>query len=98
MPNPFELLEVTPDTTDEVVRLSYLDKIKEHPPDRDPRGFEQVRSAYEQIKDSRARLEFLLFDPACGDTIEDIIKDVQERCLRDKWTLEKIRQLLIDAS
>jgi len=51
--DPRAVLGVAPDATDEQIRAAYLRKVKEFPPDRNPVEFEQVRDAYELLRDRR---------------------------------------------
>jgi len=53
--DPRMVLGVAEDTTDEQIRAAYLRKLKEFPPDRSPAEFEQVRDAYELLRDRRQR-------------------------------------------
>ena len=48
----------------EDIRAAYLDKVKDHPPDRSPEQFERIRDAYETLRDPRraAREMFLASD------------------------------------
>jgi len=59
--DPFATLGVHSDATDEEVRSAYLRKVKEFPPDRNPNEFEQVRDAYELLRDRRQRVRHFLF-------------------------------------
>jgi len=66
MQNPFEVLGVCESDGAEKIRAAYLGKIKQHPPDRDPREFEKIRDAYAILGDPRQRAHYLLMgaDPA----------------------------------
>jgi len=71
-PDPRIVLGVGQDATDEQIRAAYLGKLKEFPPDRSPAEFEQIRDAYEVLRDRRQRFRHLLFsvDPRAPlDTI-----------------------------
>ena len=50
-----KILGVTDDSGEEEIRLAYLKKIKEYPPDRAPEEFERIRDAYEILSDPRGR-------------------------------------------
>ena len=51
------VLGVSLDATPEQVRAAYLDKVRQHPPDRDPEQFERVRDAYGRLRDPRSRVQ-----------------------------------------
>jgi len=53
--NPWEILGVASNATNEEIRASYLKKVKEHPPERSPEAFERIRDAYELLRDPRRR-------------------------------------------
>jgi len=58
--DPYRILGIPPESGDQEIRAAYLRKVKEFPPDRAPREFEQVRDAYETLRDPRARARLLL--------------------------------------
>lgn len=58
---PYEVLGVGPDADDERIRAAYLAKLKQFPPDRAPTEFEQVRDAYDLLRDRRRRAQYTLF-------------------------------------
>lgn len=58
--DPRLVLGVGPDANDEEIRAAYLQKVKEFPPDRAPTEFEQVRDAYERLRDPRQRTRTML--------------------------------------
>jgi len=51
------VLGVPADATAEQVRAAYLEKVRQHPPDRDPEQFERVRDAYGRLRDPRSRVQ-----------------------------------------
>lgn len=59
-PTPWQVLEVEPGAGDSEIRSAYLAKVQEFPPDRAPEEFEQVRDAYESLKDPLRRAELML--------------------------------------
>lgn len=56
-----DVLEIPLNATDDEIRAAYLRKVKEYPPDRSPEKFEQIRDAYESLRDPRRRILELLF-------------------------------------
>jgi|SRR5580658_476341 len=59
--DPRAVLGVGPEADDEQIRAAYLRKVKEYPPDRSPSEFENVRDAYELLRDRRRRSQQTLF-------------------------------------
>lgn len=49
-------LGLAPGASDEEIRRSYLQLVKENPPARSPERFRMIASAYEAIKDRRSRV------------------------------------------
>ena len=43
-------LEEGPELTRDQVRRTYMRKLREHPPERDPEGFKKLREAYEMAR------------------------------------------------
>lgn len=61
MTTPYQLLGVSDQATDAEIKLAYLNRIKDNPPDRDQERFQQIQQAYESIKDNDSRLSYELF-------------------------------------
>ncbi len=59
--DPFQVLGIAPDATDEQIRAAYLLRVREYPPDRAPEQFEAIRDAYEAVRNPRRRLRHRLF-------------------------------------
>lgn len=64
--NPYDVLGLTREVTDEQVREAYLRLVRSFPPDTEPKTFNRVSEAYDKIKDERARLEYDLFSTEPG--------------------------------
>ena len=60
--NPYLILGVPPEATDDQIRKAYLAAIKEATPETHPERFQVVSQAYEAIKDESRRLRFYLFN------------------------------------
>ena len=65
---PWQVLGLAPDAGPDAIRAAYLAKVKEFPPDRAPEQFEQVREAYDLLKDPlrRFRAAVLEADPVAN--------------------------------
>ena len=59
--NPYLVLGVAPDADDAAIRRAYLDAIKLAPPEHQPKRFQALNAAYEQIKDEASRHGHVLF-------------------------------------
>jgi curved DNA-binding protein CbpA len=54
--DPTEVLGVSRDAGEEEIRIAYVRKVKEHPPDRSPEEFERIRDAYDSLRNPRRRM------------------------------------------
>lgn len=68
MSDPHEaarILGIAQTAAGEEIRAAYLRLVKEHPPDRDPAGFERLRDAYDTLRDPvrRSGLFLMAGDP-----------------------------------
>ena len=57
------LLGVHTAASDQELRTAYLQKVQQHPPDHDPDLFEQIRDAYEQLRNPTVRARMVLEGP-----------------------------------
>ncbi len=62
--NPYEILGVPAEASEQEIRTAYLSKVKEFPPDQSPQEFETVRDAYEVLRDPRKRAQAMLLSTA----------------------------------
>lgn len=58
--DPWRVLELEPGAGDDQIREAYLAKVRQFPPEREPAAFEQVRDAYETLRDPRRRARHVL--------------------------------------
>jgi curved DNA-binding protein CbpA len=63
--NPYLVLGVATNASDQTIREAYLNGIKAATPESDPKRFQALNLAYEKIKDESNRLQYLLFDRDC---------------------------------
>lgn len=64
---PYAILEVDESAGDEEVKMAYLCKVREHPPEHDPQGFQRIRGAFETIRTEKDRLRYRLFHYGAPD-------------------------------
>lgn len=61
MKNPYEILEVTEEAGDVLIKKAYLGMVRRYPPERFPDDFQRIYRAYELIKTDQDRLAYRLF-------------------------------------
>ena len=61
MRNPYEVLQILPTANDAQIKESYIQKVKEYPPERFPEEFKEIREAYEAVSTPRKRVAYKLF-------------------------------------
>lgn len=82
MSEPFDVLGLGPEASEEDVRRRYLELVRQFPPDRDPQRFAEIRLAYDQLRDPVARLQqrlFLLQRAETAETLDPVVNDVKRR-------------------
>ena len=62
MLDPYLILDVPRQTTDDEVRKAYLKAIRDCPPEQDSARFQRIQRAYDTIKTQRLRLKHGLFN------------------------------------
>ena len=85
------VLGVEPGAGPEQVRAAYLERVRQHPPDTDPQGFERVRDAWQMLCDPQQRgRSWLDAEPAA-----QLTKLLEGPCFTgpQPW-LEAIRQMV----
>lgn len=59
--NPFVVLDLPFDCSDEEVRQRYQTLLRRYPPEADPERFQQINAAYEDLRNARDRWKKLIF-------------------------------------
>jgi curved DNA-binding protein CbpA len=77
--DPWQVLGVQDDATDEQIRAAYIEKVKLHPPDRDQRQFERIRDAYEVLRDPRRRAERMVFSADPNQPLPALLEGLPPR-------------------
>lgn len=94
MPNPFDLLGVAEDAGDDTIKKAYLQRVREHLPERDPGRFQAIRAAYEAIKTHKDRLSYRLFHQETPDLIGLAAAALRPGDTRRRPSESQLRQLL----
>lgn len=66
--DPFQVLGIPIDASEETVRSRYLELVKKYPPEREPEKFRQIQIAYEAARDP-VKLAQRLIDATRSDDI-----------------------------
>ena len=85
MLDPYLILGVSRETTDDEVRKAYLIAIRNCPPEQDSVRFQRAQRAYDTIKTQRLRLKHGLFNhepPTAEDLLAQAAKQFTTRCAR----------------
>lgn len=90
MPNPYEILGLPFDATDEVVRRRYLELTRQFPPEQHPERFAAVRAAYEKLKDLESRTRYRLFEVGADDSLDAITEEAACRTPRRRFKLSEL--------
>ncbi len=60
--NPFLVLDVALDVSDDEVRAAYQRLVRRYPPERHPRQFQQIQEAYQMLRSERERWRWCLLN------------------------------------
>ncbi|MEK3879560.1 DnaJ domain-containing protein [Paenibacillus sp. FSL M7-0420] len=75
--NYYKLLGVRVNATQQSIKAAYVAKIKEFPPERYPEEFQNIRKAYDALRDPARRAEYD-FTRKYGDSVEGILYQAGE--------------------
>jgi curved DNA-binding protein CbpA len=76
MADPYQILELPPDSADEAIRRRYLELVRRFSPERYPEKFAAIRSAYESLRDLDTRLRYRLFEAGKKETVDALIEEI----------------------
>jgi curved DNA-binding protein CbpA len=77
MSDPYTVLDLPPDSPDDVIRRRYLQLVRTYTPDRAPERFAAIRAAYEKLRDPVSRLHYRVFEVGRDETLDAIIADAK---------------------
>jgi len=83
MKTPFDILDVAEDATDEAIKKAYLRKVRQYPPERAPKKFQDIRAAFEAIVSRKQRLKYQLFHhepPSLNALLERALRTTKNSC------------------
>lgn len=97
MLSSYFILGLDLNATDKEIRKRYLELIKRNTPEKDPDRFQEITSAYEQIKTHRSRILGKLFGPlSVSDAEESLLSLGRARTVIRRQA--GLKELLDDAT
>ncbi len=90
MTDPYEVLGLTPDSDDTTIRKRYLELVKQHPPERSPEKFRDIRAAYDQLRDATTRVRGRLFEQRSSRDIDTLIEELACQTPRRRLSLKAL--------
>ncbi len=90
MSDPYDILGLTADSTDEAIRLRYLELVRQFPPDLHPEKFAAVRQAFESLRDLDTRLRLRLFEKGKKESLDAILEELACRTPRRRLSLRQL--------
>ena len=94
MSNPYNVLGLSPASSDEEIRRRYLELVRQNSPEHHPEQFAAIRSAYESLKDVNTRLRYRLFEAGKQESVDALIEEVACSSSRRRLTLETLLSTL----
>ena len=94
MSDPYEILELPPESDDEAIRRRYLELVRRFSPEHHPEKFAAIRAAYEQLKDVTTRLRHRLFEAGRKESVDAIVEELVCRSSRRRLSLETLLSTL----
>jgi len=93
MADPYTVLGLALDSTDEAIRRRYLQLVRTYTPERAPERFAAIREAYDKLRDPSSRLRYRVFEAGKDDTLEAIIADARARLPRRRVPVSELLAL-----
>jgi DnaJ-class molecular chaperone len=91
--DPWKVLGLAAGASDETIRRRYLELVRAHPPERDPRRFAEVRSAYDALRDPASRLQRSIFEMATDYGIDDVLAAAYTHVERKRFATDLLLSL-----
>lgn len=106
--NPFQVLNLDPKTyTEETLKKNYLELIKKYTPEKRPDKFEEIRTAYSELKNAKSTYDVMALAPvkmcntlSCNELISEFENrlGITEAKIKDKKStlLNRLEEILND--
>ena len=83
MTDPYEVLGVRRDADEAAIRRKYLELVRHHSPEHEPKRFAEIRAAYDQLRDPIVSLKNRLFNTEVSQTLDDLLAETRPN-VRDR--------------
>ena len=77
MNDPYEVLGLEHNADTEAIRLRYLELVRRHSPEREPKRFAEIRAAYDELRNPIVSLQKRLFDTRASHTFDSLLQEVR---------------------
>ena len=91
--DPYQRLDLSPEADQATVRRRYLELVKRYSPEKSPREFSEIRTAYEELRDPVRRLTKQILQIRTHESLEDIIADIRARVRSKRIPTETLLSL-----
>jgi DnaJ-domain-containing protein 1 len=79
MSDAWSVLNLSPSSSDDVIRQRYLELVREFSPERAPQRFAEIRKAYDALRDPVERVRRRLFIEDCPDDFDCLLDEFREQ-------------------
>lgn len=93
MSDPYGVLDLPTESTDDEIRRRYLELVRTHTPDRSPQRFAAIREAYEKLRDPMRRMRYRLFEAGKDESLDAILAEASAGVGRRRPTVEELLAL-----
>ena len=80
----YAVLGVSPEATQAEIKRAYSRKVREHPPETDPDGFQRISQAYEVLRDAKRRAEYDARSKY-DDVVRELVYDARTLAGSGEW-------------
>ncbi|NLE03027.1 MAG: hypothetical protein GX640_24415 [Fibrobacter sp.] len=96
MNDPYILLGIDNDATDDQIRQAWLDKVHQFPPETDPEKFRMYRDAYEKIDTQQKRCRQYLFSHECtiSSPFQSLLAEQYSKAERQPPSFEQFEDII----
>ncbi|WP_127585393.1 DnaJ domain-containing protein [Paenibacillus koleovorans] len=83
--NYYKILELRANAPQDAIKKKYIELIKKHTPESDPEKFQEIRRAFEALRDPAKRREYDMLRKY-GDSVHKLYKEAMSLVERERWS------------